>query len=265
MKEFDCGIIGPKVGHIRDRVFMVTNTSSECITARTYPKMIKIMPKIEGSAMTLSADGMKDLKIDIEPLYKSTNFANVKIWTDVVTVVDVGDEAAKWFSKHILDKDEGLRLVFYQSDKPKPIVQYRKKKFEQADDKDTGTLHDETSFMLMNQGSFDELNMRIENKVEALQYRPNFLVKGPAAWEEDNWKWIKIGETVFKTVEPCIRCVLTNIDPSTGERNPHMEPLKTLNTYRTFEKIASGPFFGIHLGIRRLGAVKLGDEVYVGA
>lgn len=215
--------------------------------------------------MTLSAEGMKDFTVDIMRLYTSSNLLNVKIWDDITTCVDCGDEAARWFSKFIFGKDEGLRLVFYQSNKPKPVIQDKRYLFEQADQKDTGTLHDETSFMLMNQGSFDELNTRIEKSVGALQYRPNFLVRGPAAWAEDNWKWVKIGDTIFKNVQPCIRCVLTNIDPATGERNPQMEPLKTLKAYRSFVNVASGPMFGIHLGVRTEGRVKLGDEVYVGA
>lgn len=265
MKEIDCGNIGPKAGHIRDRVFMVTHNSGECVTARTYPKMVTIMPTIVGSSMTLAAPQMENFVVEIEPLYTSKNMINVKVWGDDAVCVDCGDEAGRWFSKFILGKDEGLRLVFYPNSEPKPVILDKKYLFEQADQKDTGTLHDETSYMLMNQGSFDDLNTKIDKSVGALQYRPNFLVKGAPAWAEDNWKWIKIGNhTVFKTVQPCIRCVLTNIDPATGERNPQMEPLKTLKTFRAFDEIATnGPYFGIHLGVRQQGKVKLGDEVFV--
>lgn len=119
--------------------------------------------------------------------------------------------------------------------------------------------------MLMNQGSFDDLNRRLDKPVTALQYRPNFVVKGPAAWDEDSWKWIKIGEkTIFRKNQPCIRCVLTNIDPKPGERNPDMQPLKTLKEFRVFPEIAASPYFGIHLGVRQMGRVRLGDDVYVG-
>jgi len=146
---------------------------------------------------------------------------------------------------------------------PKSTI--KKNIFEVADDKDTGSLHDETSFMLMNQGSFDDLNTRIESPVTPLQYRPNFVVKGPAAWEEDSWRWLKIGDQVtFKNVQPCMRCIFTNIDPATGERNPQMEPLKTLKGFRVNERLSTSPWFGIHLGIRSEGKVKVGDIVYVG-
>lgn len=60
--------------------------------------------------------------------------------------------------------------------------------------------------MLVNQGSLAELNSRLEDKVTAVQFRPNFVVKGPVAFEEDSWKWVRIGENVvFRNVKPCTR------------------------------------------------------------
>lgn len=267
MKEFECTKIGPQSGYIIDRTFTVTHVSSrECISGSTYPKVVRVFPKIEGSVLTMSAEGMKDISIDIQPLHSSTNFVNVKIMLDEGRCVDCGDEAAKWLSKFILGKDEGLRLNFYPSKEPKPVIHDKNFLFDQADQKDSGTFHGEASYLIMNQGSFDELNTRLDKKVGALQYRPNFLVKGAPAWDEDNWKWMKIGETVFKNVQPCIRCVFTNVDPATGVRNSQMEPLKTLKSYRAFKEVATGPVFGIHLGVRgKEGKVKLGDDVYVGA
>lgn len=59
------------------------------------------------------------------------------------------------------------------------------------------------------------------------------------------------------------RCILTNIDPATAKRNQDFEPLRTLNEYR---KIIPGdsPVMGIHLGVRNMGTVSIGDPVYVG-
>ena len=268
MDRIDCGFIGPEVGHLRDRVFVVTrSTNGEFVTARTYPKMVLIIPKIDGDKLTLEAPEMKKIETSINKLYEVKKTVNVKIWgDDAENCVDCGDEVAFFFSKFLLGENEGFRLLFYASSYPKPAIKDKKYLFNQADQKDTGALHDETSFMMMNQSSFDDLNTKIEKKVVPLQYRPNFVVKGAKAWEEDSWKWIKIGETsTFRNVQPCIRCIFTNIDPFTGERNPQMEPLKTLKTFRFFEKIAkNGPVFGIHLGVRKMGSVKVGDAVYVG-
>lgn len=265
LDEINCGLLGPNIGHMRDRVFMVVRPSGEYVTARTYPKMVLIMPKIEGDAMTLAAPGMQEIKINIGELYTSDRTIKITLFGNDASCIDCGDNVAQWFSKYILGENEGFRFVFYPSAEPKPVIRNKNYLFKQSDRMDSGALHDETSFMLMNQGSFDDLNMRIEQPVTPLQYRPNFVVEGPQAWEEDSWKWVKIGEeTIFKNVQPCIRCVFTTIDPTTGVRHPKMEPLNTLKTFRTFEKIASNPWFGIHLGIRSNGKVKLGDDVYVG-
>lgn len=265
LKYVECDQLGPEVGQMRDRVFVVVRLNGETVTARTYPKMVLISPKFNGNIMTLSAPDMKDIAVNMSELYSSTNTIKVKIWLDNANCVDCGDEAAQWFSKYILGEDEGFRLAFYASAEPKPDIKDKKYLFQQADPKDSGTLHDEASYLLMSQGSFDDLNTKIAKKVTPLQYRPNFVVKGPAAWEEDEWKWIKIGErTIFRNVQPSTRCIFTNIDPFTGERNAEMEPLKTLKTFRTFKHLSASPIFGIHLGVRATGSVKLGDQVYVG-
>lgn len=62
--------------------------------------------------------------------------------------------------------------------------------------------------MMMNESSLSDLNSKLDEKVRALQFRPNFMVKGPSAYAEDNWKWVRIGETVvFRNIKPCQRLV----------------------------------------------------------
>lgn len=69
-----------------------------------------------------------------------------------------------------------------------------------------GMLQDNTSYMLINQGTVDEANKFLNRNVTPLQYRPNFVVNGPKAFEEDNWNWVKIGnDVVLKYVNPCDR------------------------------------------------------------
>lgn len=244
---------------------MVTRLNGDFVTARMYPKMVRIIPKIDGSVMTLSAPDMKPVLIDIVKLY-TLERKQIRNWfKDVIDVVDSGDEVAEWMSMYILGQREGLRVVFYPSRDPKPKTESRNRPFEPAGRIDQGALHDETSFMLMNQGSIEELNTKLETPVTALRFRPNFVVNGPAAFEEDNWKWIKVGdETIFKTVQPCTRCIFTTIDPATGEKNTKNQPLKTLQQFRVFKKTGPTPIFGIQLGVREKGKVKMGDAVFVG-
>lgn len=266
VNEFECGKLGPMNGFLRDRTFMVVRAANnEFVTARTYPKMVLITPKIiNENILTLNAPGMEEIEIDIKKLYEQKVKFLASIWIHKAKVVDCGDEIAAWFSRYLLEKNDGFRLVFYPSDEPKEHFVKKPKKFKSADQIDSGSLQDETSYMVMNMSSFDDLNTKLENPVMPLQFRPNFVMKGPAAWEEDNFTWVKVGnDAIFKKIEPCLRCVFTTIDPVTGVRDKGEQPLKTLKTFRVFQNIGASPVFGIHLGIRTPGKVRSGDAIYI--
>lgn len=205
LDEFECEQIGLRKGHARDRTFMVVRTDGEFVTGRQHPKLVLVSPKIEGDIMTLSAPGMMDLTVDIARLYKVSPI-KANVWGQTVNAVDVGEEAARWFSRYIFQEDFGLRFVFYPSSLPTREVRGKNKSFSTAIADDTGALHDATSFVLINENSINELNSRTKNSVTPSQFRPNIVIKGPAAFDEDAWDWIKIGdETIFRNVKPCTR------------------------------------------------------------
>ena len=60
----------------------------------------------------------------------------------------------------------------------------------------------------------------------------HLVISGSAAYAEDNWKRIRIGALEFRLVKGCSRCIMTTLDPLTGERSDDREPLVTLKTYR---------------------------------
>ena len=184
---------------------MVVTAAGEFITARKYPKMVLVQPIIDGDIMALNAPGMHQIMIHFEVLKQKTPTQAV-VWDESVKVIDAGDGAAHWFSKYILEEESGLRLVYYPSTVPTRDVRVKNKVFDTAIRDDTGSLHDATSYMLINESSVAELNTRVENSVEALRFRPNIVIKGPGAYDEDKWDWIKIGdEVVFQNVKPCTR------------------------------------------------------------
>lgn len=263
LDEFDCNPIGVGIGRMRDRTFMFVNENFNFVTARKYPKLIHIMPEFDQDIMTLSAPDMKKIEVDFKTLLKS-ELIDAEVWDEKVKVHDAGDDVAEWVSKFILNENSGIRLVYFASNVPTRDVREKNKVFETAIPKDTGATHDATSYMLINEASIEELNSRIEKPVAPLWFRPNIVVRGPKAFEEDSWKFIKFGDrTIFKNVKPCTRCIFTTIDPATAEKDPKEEPLKTLKTYRKAEKCGDSPVMGIHLGVRELGNIKVGDAVYI--
>lgn len=60
--------------------------------------------------------------------------------------------------------------------------------------------------MMINEQSVQDLNSRTDQAVTPLQFRPNLVVKGAVAFDEDNWKWVRIGDNlIFKYTGPCLR------------------------------------------------------------
>ncbi|STM39705.1 putative 2Fe-2S iron-sulfur cluster binding protein [Escherichia coli] len=55
--------------------------------------------------------------------------------------------------------------------------------------------------------------------VKMEQFRPNLVVSGASAWEEDRWKVIRIGDVVFDVVKPCSRCIFTTVSPEKRAKN----------------------------------------------
>lgn len=58
------------------------------------------------------------------------------------------------------------------------------------------------------------------------------------------------------------RCIFTNIDPSTGKRNPNKQPLTYLKKNRSYLP-GESPVLGTHIGLRTPGRVRIGDAVYI--
>jgi uncharacterized protein YcbX len=113
--------------------------------------------------------------------------------------------------------------------------------------------------------SLDALNTWIargdradEGPLPMNRFRPNVVVAGTAAWAEDDWRRIAIGEVTFRVPKMCGRCVVTTTDQDTAQRGK--EPLRTLGRHRRF---GSQLVFGQNLVPESRGTVRIGDPVTV--
>ncbi|KAF4523608.1 hypothetical protein B566_EDAN014582 [Ephemera danica] len=269
----DCVVLGVKHGNLRDRVFMVTGTDKNFKTARRFPHMTQIDPRMEGDTLILKAPGMEDITIRLSSLTHAAR-TDAKVWDQGVQVVDCGDEVASWLSQFIMQQEVGCRLMYYPLVVPTRDVR-PKNVFSKITANDTGALPDASSYMLINEASVQELLSRLPegSTCTPLHFRPNFVASGAELqpYEEDTWQWLRIGnEAIFQCVKPCTRCVFTNINPETGIPDKFQQPLKTLKSYRqiTDPKVrpyaGDSPVMGVHMGLHTPGAVTLGDAVYVG-
>lgn len=203
--SFDCHLLGIEYESLFDRCFVVTQNGKQT-TARVYPKMVLIQPKVTENELILSAPDMPDFVLNLDELRKRSIDSKVECWYSKVKGIDAGDDVANWLSEFIVGTTGKFRLLYYPYAFPTKGVSKNDKEWKAYRNDDAGTYHDKTSYMLINQASMDELNSHLDHVVKPLQFRPNLVVKGPGAYDEDNWKWIKVGDNVvYRVLKPCTR------------------------------------------------------------
>lgn len=234
-------------GFTDDRRFMIVDTSGRFVTAREMHKLLWIEPKIEDGILYMRAPEMELFATPIHLMPQSV--VRVTVWDDTCEAWDCGGAAAEWLSQFLGAR---YRLVRMQS------------QFLRAVDRKYAVADDQVSFadaypaLVISEASLELLNSKLTSPVTMTRFRPNIVVSGCAAHEEDTWKSIQIGAVELRGVKLCSRCVLTTVDPATCESG--VEPLKTLATYRrsTDGKI----MFGMNLiPIQKTGKLRIGDTI----
>jgi uncharacterized protein YcbX len=76
------------------------------------------------------------------------------------------------------------------------------------------------------------------------RFRPNLVVDGIDAFEEDYIATITAGDVVLNPVKPCARCPIPAIDQATGVPGP--DPLDILQAYRANPRMEGAVCFGMN-------------------
>lgn len=237
-------------GLANDRRYLIVDDKDRFLTARRYPMMLRIDSTLGDGAIEVSAPGSSPLRIPLDAGEAVTR--EVVVWRNQVPAMDMGDEAAGWFSAVLGTQ---CRLMHMGARCVRSV------------NPEFGRPEDEVSFadgyplLVTSTASLADLNARLDVPVTMRRFRPNLVVDGLEAYAEDSWRKIRIGDVHFDVPKPCDRCVLTTIDPDKAEKDVDGEPLKTLGTYR--DDAEHGILFGVHLIPRKLGIVRTGDAVVV--
>ncbi|MBF8722733.1 MOSC domain-containing protein [Pseudomonas guariconensis] len=234
-----------------DRRWMVVEEGNgRFLTQRAWPRLgqLKARYGVDGQLL-LEASGLASITVPVPPADEALR--GVTIWRDTLRVPDAGDVAAAWLSE-LLGKP--VRLVYC----PEQRARYLPSGY--GFNSDRAAFPDGFPLLLIGQGSLDELNRRIGRPMEMLRFRPNLVVSGTEPFAEDGWKRIRIGDLVFRVLKPSVRCILTTLDPATGERSADREPLTTLKTFRERE---GDVLFGQNLAVDGSGELRVGMAVEV--
>ncbi|TFW30767.1 MOSC domain-containing protein [Massilia horti] len=238
--EAVANISGLSAQGVHDREWMLVTEDGQFLTQRELPRMALVVPHIEGNTLTVAAPGMAPLALPIDQHY-SGPVKTVRVWDDTVDAADCGDAAAAWFSQAI-----GTRCR---------LVRFRPQVVRPTSTKWTGGVPAQTRFadgypmLLIGAASLTDLNARLvaagRSTLPMNRFRPNLVVDGIDAYEEDYVEAFQAGDLALRPVKPCARCPIPAIDQATGEPGP--DPLDILQSYRAKPQLDGGICFGMNV------------------
>ena len=229
-----------------DRRWMIVDPEGRFITQRNVHQMVLIDVAFSESGFRVTHREFpgEDLLVPFESGSQET--IHVQIWDDEVEAVTVSKATDRQLSRWL---GREVRLVRMPDWTSRPVDPNYTQNGENV------SFADGYPVLLIGQSSLDELNTRLESPVSMRRFRPNLVVTGSAAYEEDTWHELSIGTCSFRGVKPCARCNVPTLDPATGMAGT--EPIKTLSTYR---KRNNKVLFGMNL-LARPGKIAVGDRV----
>ncbi len=238
-----------------DRHWMIVMPNGRFVTQRQKPKMALIKTALSDKELVLSS---QDQHCSISLDFPKGEPFEATIWRDKCLVVDEGDEVAHWI-RQVLDSTVPLRLVRLAKDCSRP--QSAPERFGA----ETTTLFaDAGPILVANQASLVRLNSELEQRglsqVDMRRFRPNIILSGLEAFEEQNIAQLNHQNFSLKLCDRSERCIMTTVDPDTGIKHPDMEPFNTLMSLNTMPESDRKPAFGMNATLEKgSGLIRVGD------
>nr|WKN38897.1 MOSC domain-containing protein [Tunicatimonas sp. TK19036] len=233
-----------------DRRWAVVNANREVITGREYPRLLGISVDIEAGTLLLKASEISVYKLSSEPAPRQE--IDVRLFKRNVKGLPLGKNVSDWLSGYL---GIACELIMLGEEGVEMLSKYGGLEGDRVSYADTSPIH------LISEESLHELNTRLDRPVLMNRFRPNIIIKGGKPYQEDDWKYIRIGDCEFEVNEHCKRCVFTTVDPVLQKKDEQQEPLRTLSTYR--KNAAGAVTFGVNLIPRKLGKLHVGQPVNV--
>lgn len=234
-----------------DRRWMLVDAQGVFLSQRKLPKMATIDACLLDGGLRLSADGVAPLEVS-EP-GRSERSVEVAIWKSRVPASAGPPESEAWLSAVL---GTACRLVFMADP-----ADARPADPEYALASDRVSFADGYPLLVTSAASLADLNARLDRPVPMERFRTNLAIDGAAAWAEDRWHRLQIGDAAFEVVKTCDRCAVTTVDQVSGRKFEDNEPLQTLGGFRRDGR--GRIIFGQNLVPRRLGSIAVGDAVAV--
>ncbi|UTY56665.1 MOSC domain-containing protein [Massilia sp. erpn] len=226
---------------VYDREWVVVDENGIFLTQRDHPRMALIVPRLKSETLELRAPGMLQLEIELGlPDPERAPTLEVQVWDDRVLAYDCDATTAAWFSSFL-----GI---------PCRLARFHAKAERLTSGKWTaGTRHptmfaDGYPLLIAGAASLEDLNGRLRaagrEAIPMNRFRPNLVVAGMEAYEEDYVDTFQLGPIVLQPVKPCSRCPIPSVDQNKGEFGP--DPLDMMVGYRAKEVVDGALCFGMN-------------------
>ncbi|MEO8064355.1 MAG: MOSC N-terminal beta barrel domain-containing protein [Pseudomonadota bacterium] len=228
--QLDSALLSP-TGLADDRHWMMVRPGGRFVTQRELPRLALVATALSSQGLTLDAPGMSTLRVSRD---QSGESMAVTVWSFAGCGIDCGQEAAQWCTDFL---GTPLRLMRFDAGTPR-----------ECSAEWTGEVRAITEFsdgfpiLVISRASLAELNSRLPRALPMERFRPNLVLDGVAAYDEDRIHELRADGIAIRIVKPCARCAITTTEQSSGERDG-VEPLATLKTYR-FDANLRGVMFG---------------------
>jgi len=216
-----------------DRRWMLVNEKGIFITQRLYPQLALLNVLLSERHIHITLPDGRLIKLSQSP--DSGNDIKVKVWNDYIIAKTTDTLSNQIISDYL---DVRCQFVFMPDTTIRPVDP----DFS-CSSSDYVSFADGFPLLLISESSLQDLNDKLKVKnipsVPMIRFRPNIVVKGCNAFAEDRWQKFMVGDNTLLGVKPCSRCVMTTVNPKTGQKGK--EPLATLLEYRKKENKA---YFG---------------------
>lgn len=202
-----------------DRHWMVVHPDGRFVTQREIPRLALVTTALDRGALTLAAPDTEGQTLD--PGHDGSRM-EVEVWGDRCIGIDEGDGAAGWFTRHL---GRPVRLVRFDPARPRPS--------------DPDYAHDLPAFsefsdgfaiLVISEASLADLNSRLETPLPMNRFRPNIVIAGVEAFDEDRMDALAADGIELRLVKACTRCQVTTTNQDTAQVGE--EPLRTLAEFR---------------------------------
>jgi uncharacterized protein len=235
-------------GFQHDRRWMLVDEQGIFLSQRERPAMAALQVELSATGLQIHRSTAPGNTLLVPFIPDNSEPVTVEIWGRHCEALPVSEEADAWFSRELNTRcrlvymPESTRLSIHEKYHPSGITSFS----------------DGYPILMVSEASLDLLNQRAGVSLEMARFRPNLVISGCAAHDEDRMRQFSINGIRMTGVKPSARCVITTIDPQTLKKGK--EPLQTLSAYR---KLDNNIYFGENVVAEETGVVRVGDEVRV--